>query len=121
MKKRVLKRVLLLACVALVGAASVRTTCVAASGGITASCSSSMMSGIYTYGAPGHQLRITLYGYERKGKGEDIVKTSSLLNGDYTSVSHVGYPDKGYKFYKMSAFGLVDGKLDAAKQDVPAS
>lgn len=38
MKKRVLKRVLLLTCVALVGAASVRTTCVAASGGITASC-----------------------------------------------------------------------------------
>ena len=116
-----IKKIMVVICAVMIGVTSVGTTSLAASGGITVSCKSKIMTGNYSYGVAGHQLKIMLYGYERRSGGESIVTTTSISNGNYSSVSAVGYADSGYSFYKASGFGLVDGKLDAAKENVPVS
>lgn len=116
-KEKIVKQIVAFMCVAVLGVIGTGTVW-AASGGITATVSSSRIAGTYTYGAPGHQLKIELYGYEKKGSGEAILKTTAITNGSYTSVSATATPDAGYSFYKLSAYGFVDGNLDAAKLNV---
>lgn len=118
MKSKIVKRFATFMCVAVLGVIGTGSMCWAATGGISATVTASRMSGSYTYGEQGHQLKIEIYGYERKGSGESIVKRTSVANGSYTSVSAVGTPDAGYSFYKMSAYGFVDSNLDAAKLNV---
>lgn len=118
MRRKITKKFMALMCVAVMGVIGSESICWAATGGITATVTTNRMSGVYTYGEQGHQLKIELYGYERKGSGELIVKKSAVANGSYTSVSTWGTPDAGYYFYQMSAYGFVDSNLDAAKLNV---
>lgn len=112
------KKLAAILCMCAVLGASYGTVCHAATGGITATITPSRISGTYTYGKPGQQLKIEIYGYEKKGSSKNILKETSYANGDYTSVSATKTPTSGYSFYEMSAYGFVNGELDAAKLGV---
>lgn len=119
MKRKIIRKIATSMSIIVLGVIGASSACWASTGGIRVSLTTAKMSGTYTYGKPGHQLKIVLYGHERRSSsGEDIVSETSILNGNYTSVSAVGYPDTDYKFFKMDAFGYVDGELDAAKLNV---
>lgn len=112
------KKLAAILCMCAVLGTSYGTVCHAATGGITATITPSRISGTYTYGKPGQQLRIELFGYEKKGNEDNIIREVSYANGNYTSVSATKTPTSGYAFYKMSAYGFVNGELDASKKNV---
>lgn len=113
------KKLAAILCMCAVLGTSYGTVCHAATGGITATITPSRISGTYTYGKPGQQLKIKIYGYEKNAQGKDRILTeTSYANGDYTSVSATKTATPDYAFYEMHAFGYVNGNLDASKMNV---
>lgn len=96
--------------------------CYAATNSISLDVSSSRVYGRYSYGQAGHQVKLTVYYYERNNTtgAETCRVATDVQNGNMTTAVVTKNKTSGWTILWGQAFGYIDGNVETTTGKVYA-